>query len=128
MVVSEMNERLSPKKAPPTTIPVMRARFMSVFSAMPAATGTSATMVPTEVPMESEMKQAARKMPASSRLSGSRRSVRLTVASMAPISLALWANAPARMKIQIISMMFLLAAPMEYWKSPDTGIEIPAVD
>lgn len=37
---------------------------------MPAATGTSATMVPTEVPMESEMKQAARKMPASSRLSG----------------------------------------------------------
>lgn len=62
MVVSEMNERLSPKKAPPTTIPVMKARFMSVFSAMPAATGTSATMVPTEVPMESEMKQAARKM------------------------------------------------------------------
>ena len=46
------------------------------------------SMVPTEVPMESEMKQAARKMPASSRLSGSRRSVRLTVASMAPISLA----------------------------------------
>ena len=77
MVVSEMNERLSPKKAPPTTIPVMKARFMSVFSAMPAATGTSATMVPTEVPMESEMKQAARKMPASSRLSGSRRSGRV---------------------------------------------------
>ena len=71
-------------------------------------------MVPTEVPMESEMKQAARKMPASSRWSGRRRSVRFTVASMAPISLALWANAPARMKIQIISMIFLLAAPMEY--------------
>ena len=114
IVVSEMNERLSPKKAPPTTIPAMKARFISVLSAMPATTGTNATMVPTEVPMESEMKQAARKMPASSRWSGSRRSVRFTVASMAPISLALWANAPARMKIQIISMIFLLAAPMEY--------------
>ena len=67
IVVSEMNERLSPKKAPPTTIPAMKARFISVLSAMPATTGTNATMVPTEVPMESEMKQAARKMPASSR-------------------------------------------------------------
>ena len=43
----------------PVSYTHLKARFMSVFSAMPAATGTSATMVPTEVPMESEMKQAA---------------------------------------------------------------------
>ena len=78
------------------------------------ATGVSATIVPTLVPIEREMKQAAMKMPASSRLSGSICKVRFTVASMAPICLALWANAPARMNIHTISMMFLLAAPMEY--------------
>ena len=114
MVVSEMNERLSPKKAPPTTIAVMKPMFMPVFSAMPAMTGTKATTVPTEVPMDKEMKQAATKNPAKSRLPGRSWRVKLTVASMAPISLALWAKAPARTNIHIISMMFLSAAPFEY--------------
>lgn len=114
MVVSEIKERLSPKKAPPTTIPTMKARFMSVFSAMPTTTGTNATIVPTEVPIEMDIKQAAKKTPANKRLSGNKWSVILTVASMAPMSFALWAKAPARIKIHIINMMFLLAAPMEY--------------
>ena len=37
-----------------------------------------------------------------------------TVASIAPMSLALWAKAPASTKIQIMSITFLLAAPCEY--------------
>ena len=37
---------------------------MSVFSAMPTTTGTNATIVPTEVPIEMDIKQAAKKTPA----------------------------------------------------------------
>ena len=63
-VVSEMNDRLSPKKAPPMTTAVMKGTPTPVSWAMPAAMGTRATMVPTLVPMAMEMKQAARKSPA----------------------------------------------------------------
>ena len=92
----------------------MNGRLTSVFMAIPAATGVRATIVPTDVPIDNDMKQEARKIPASSRLSGSSRSVRFTVASMAPMALADWAKAPARINIQSISMIFLFAAPDEY--------------
>ena len=111
MVVSEINERLSPKKEPPTTTAVIMAVVAPVCKAMPAAMGVNATMVPTLVPMLSEMKQAARKSPASSICGGSSESVRLTVASMLPITLAELAKAPASMKIQIISIICPAAAP-----------------
>ena len=113
MVVSEINERLSPKNEPPTTMATIYGRSMPGFSANPMATGVRATIVPTLVPMESEMKHAAIKIPASSRLSGRILRVRFTVASIAPICLALWAKAPARMNIHIINMIFLLLAPTE---------------
>ena len=72
MVVSDMNERLSPKNAPPTIMAVMKgvlertpdAPVRASSSAIPAATGTRATIVPTLVPMDMEMKHAARKSPA----------------------------------------------------------------
>ncbi len=64
IVVSDMNDRLSPKKAPPTAMAVMKATLWSVFSASPAAMGTSAAMVPTEVPTDRLMKHAAMKSPA----------------------------------------------------------------
>ena len=113
IVVSEMKERLSPKNAPPTTMAVIMPVLTCVACASPVATGASATMVPTEVPTEREMKQDAMKTLASSRLSGRRRSVSCTVASIAPISLADWANAPASTKIQIIIRIFRLATPEE---------------
>ena len=62
MVVSEINERLSPKSEPPITKATIMGSSMPVFSARPTATGVSATMVPTLVPTESEMKQAAREL------------------------------------------------------------------
>lgn len=68
----------------------------SVWWAMPAAMGTKATTVPTLVPMDMEMKQAATNSPAKIMLGGSTLSVRFTVASMAPISLAEAAKAPAK--------------------------------
>ena len=89
MVVSEIKDKLSPKKEPPTTTATIKGRAISVFSASPTATGVRATIVPTLVPMDKEIKQAAMKMPASNRLSGRICSVRLTVASIAPICFAL---------------------------------------
>ena len=80
---------------------------------IPTATGVRATIVPTEVPTDKEIKQAAIKIPAKSRLSGRMCKVRLTVASMAPIALADWAKAPARINIQIIKRIFLSEAPPE---------------
>src|SRR5574344_2479208 len=70
IVVSEINERLSPKKAPPTTIAVIRGIFAPVEWARHAAMGVSATIVPTLVPIESEIKQAAINSPARSILPG----------------------------------------------------------
>ena len=107
IVVSDINDKLSPKKAPPTTTAVIKGTPSPVCSAIPAATGTNATIVPTEVPIANEIKQAARKIPGNNKLSGKIRNVRLTVASTAPIALADAAKAPANTKIHIISMIFL---------------------
>ena len=112
-VVSEMKERLSPKNEPPTTTAVIMGTLTPVEWATPAAMGTRATMVPTLVPMESEMKQAARKRPASSMLPGKTLNVRFTVASMLPMVLAELANAPANTNIQSMSIMFCVPAPRE---------------
>ena len=111
MVVSLMNERLSPKNEPPTTAATSMGTEAPVWSATPAAMGVRATMVPTLVPMESEMKHAARNRPASIIWPGSSESVRFTVASMAPITLAEWAKAPASTKIHIMSIIWLEPAP-----------------
>ena len=64
MVVSEMTERLSPNMAPPTKAPITRARDRFPFWATPTAMGPTAEMVPTDVPVEREMKQLMRKIPA----------------------------------------------------------------
>ena len=64
IVVSEMKERLSPKKAPPTMMAVMKGTPAPISEAMPAAIGTRATMVPTLVPTDMEIKHEARKRPA----------------------------------------------------------------
>ena len=110
-VVSEMNDRLAPKKEPPTITATISGTLVPVDAAIPAPIGVSATIVPTLVPMESEMKHAATKSPANSMLDGRNCSVRLTVASILPISLALLAKAPASMKIHIISTMLSVDAP-----------------
>ena len=68
IVVSEIKERLSPKNAPPTIIAVMNAISgvapAAISCAMPAPTGTRATMVPTLVPIDIDMKHDARNSPA----------------------------------------------------------------
>ena len=91
----------------------MNSSPIPVLAAMPEAIGTSATMVPTLVPTAIEMKQAVMNRPTSIRLSGTAPRSRDTVASTAPISLALPAKAPARMKIHIISSTLGCPAPRD---------------
>ena len=128
-VVSLMNDRLSPKNDPPTTIATTKGSELLVDMAIPAAIGVSATIVPTLVPMLIEMKQAAKKSPGSSMLSGRTERVRLTVASMLPISFAELAKAPASTNIHNIIIMLSVLAPLEYisirlasGKPPDMAI------
>ena len=111
MVVSLINDRLSPKKEPPTTTAVSIAAEAPVCEATPAAIGVRATMVPTLVPMLNEMKQAARNSPGNSICEGRRASVRLTVASIDPMILAELAKAPASTNIHIISIISGVPAP-----------------
>lgn len=111
-VVSDMNERLSPKKAPPTTVAVIKGRPIPVEYDMPVAIGTMATIVPTLVPMDKEIKHAATNKPARSMLPGSMQSVRFTVASMLPITFAELAKAPANTNIQSINIIFCVLAPL----------------
>ena len=113
-VVSLINERLSPKNEPPTTVATTKGSELPVEVAIPAAIGVSATIVPTLVPILIEMKQAARKSPGSSILSGRTERVRLTVASILPMSLAELANAPASTNIHSIIIMLSVLAPLLY--------------
>ena len=80
--------------------------------ASPAAIGTSATTVPTLVPMETEMKQAARKSPGRIMLAGRTLSAKLTVASTDPIAFADAANAPTSTYIHNMSIRLLAPAPL----------------
>ena len=59
IVVSEINDRLSPNNAPPTTIATSHGVLHPVCSAIADAMGVRATIVPTDVPTDIEVKQAA---------------------------------------------------------------------
>ena len=112
-VVSDIKDKLSPKNEPPTTAATIKGSTIPVRSANSAATGTNATMVPTEVPIHIETTQAATNKLAKSISLGRSRKVRSTVAVTAPISLAEAAKAPANINIQTINSSSLLPAPRE---------------
>ena len=112
-VVSEINERLSPKNEPPTTAATIKGSTMPEREANSDAIGTRATMVPTEVPMQIDTMHEARKSPANKAESGKHIIVRSTVADTAPIALADEAKAPASTNIHTISSKSGLPAPCE---------------
>ena len=58
-MVSEIKDRLSPNMAPPITEPTHSAREKPDTLDTAAAMGTMSVMVPTEVPMAVDTKQAA---------------------------------------------------------------------
>jgi len=79
------------------------------------AMGTRAAIVPTLVPVASEMKQAARNRLLKTKPGGTAVRARLIVASMAPMCFAVEAKAPARMNIQSICITPGEAAPSARW-------------
>ena len=112
-VVSDMNDRLSPKNEPPTTAATMSGVAVPVRMAISEATGTKATIVPTDVPTHSDTTQAATKRPANRKPPGRNDMVSSTVAPTAPIAWADLAKAPANTKIHTMSRRSALPAPRE---------------
>ena len=90
---------------------VSMAMSAPMFDAIPAAIGTSATTVPTLVPIDMDMKQAARNNPGSNIPAGRKRMAQFTVASTLPIPVADSAKAPARTYIHSISIRLSELAP-----------------
>ena len=76
MVVSEMKDRLSPNMAPPTTVPTHRATLYWDAWATSTAMGAIKVMVPTEVPMAVETKQATTNSTATANRGGIRSSIK----------------------------------------------------
>ncbi len=94
-------------------MPTSHAVSQPVCAASEVTTGTSATIVPTDVPTDIDTKHAATNIPAGMKCDGTISSVSATVASTAPIALAEAANAPASTNIQTIYIMRESAAPAE---------------
>ena len=114
MVVSEMIDRLSPAMAPPTTAPMASGKDSPVTSAKPSAIGTSAPMVPMDVPIEVEINTAMTKRPGRIRLGGRMLRPMLTVASTPPIALVTLEKAPASKNTR--AMVMMLRSPMPSMK------------
>ena len=110
MVVSEINDRLSPNIAPPTTVPTHSGKLKSPVFATDTAIGTSTVIVPTDVPIDMEIRHATRNIPGMANLPGIIFNNKLAVLSTAPASLAIPLKAPAIRNINIIIVM--LSSPI----------------
>ena len=111
MVVSEIIDRLSPNMAPPTMAPRHSAPASSVLSATPQAMGASAAMVPTDVPIEMEMKHAIRNKPGNTMPVGKMDSAKFTVLSTPPADCTEPVKAPASTNTR--HMIMTLESPMD---------------
>ena len=96
---------------PPTTAPSRSAGESWSGAANPSAIGLTAAIVPHDVPIAREMRQEMRNTPATISRAGTIDCARVTAASTAPDPFATLANAPARMKMRHIIMMFVSPIP-----------------
>jgi len=113
MVVSEIKDRLSPNIAPPITAAIESAKDISVCSLIPTPIGARATIVPIDVPIDKEIKQAITNIPTIRRFCGTTDNARFTVESTAPIPFAVAEKAPANKKITTISITLPFPAPRQ---------------
>ena len=97
IVVSEITDKLSPNIAPPTSAPRTRGSDRLPFVATPTAIGPTAEIVPTEVPVEIDIKQLIKKIPAVIYCTGISESAKFTTESTPPEALETVAKAPANM-------------------------------
>ena len=111
IVVSEIMDRLSPNMAPPTTAPAQTAMEKPVFSLISTAMGARVVIVPTEVPMEMEIKHPMTNSPATATLDGRMDSPKFTVLSAPPAALTAPEKAPAARKIRHMVIIFSSPTP-----------------
>ena len=84
----------------------------SEHSAMSAAIGASAAIVPMEVPIETEIKHPIRNRPATAKCAGINDNPKLTVLSTPPAAVTAPEKPPAQRKIRLIVMMFSSPTPL----------------
>ena len=110
IVVSEMNDRLSPNIAPPTTMPTQKGSDNPPLFDTAHAIGTRTEIVPTLVPIAIEIRQAIRKSPGTANLPGMMLRSMLAVLDAPPASEAIPLKAPAIMKMN--SIVTMLSSPI----------------
>ena len=112
MVVSEIMDKLSPNIAPHITAPAHNAMLNPVLLLISTAMGVNAATVPTDVPMDTEIKHPMTKRPATAKDAGKMESPKLTVLSTPPDALTVPENAPAHRKIKHIVIIFSSPTPL----------------
>ena len=110
IVVSEIKERLSPNIAPPITDATQNASSNPDAAETADAIGTRSVIVPTDVPIATETKQATTNNTATAYLAGIRESIQYATLSALPLPTTP-TNEPAARKISSIVMMFLSPTP-----------------
>ena len=111
IVVSEIIDRLSPNIAPHTTAATQIAIENPVCLLIPTAIGASAVIVPTEVPIDTEIKHPIINRPATAKCGGIRESPKFTVLSTPPAAVTAPEKAPAQRKIRHIVIIFSSPSP-----------------
>ena len=114
IVVSDTIDRLSPNIAPQTTAAMQIARGKPAVCAIPAPIGANAAIVPTEVPIDVDIKQAMMKRPTTANFPGSMDKNRLTVLLTPPAAETIPENAPATRNIRHIITMFSSDRPLAH--------------
>ena len=110
IVVSEINDRLSPNIAPPITAPAQSGTEIPPFCATVRAIGDRTLIVPTLVPMAMEIRQAMRNSPGTEKLAGMTLSIMFATLTAPPVADASPLKAPASRKIR--SMIVILLSPI----------------
>ena len=110
IVVSEINERLSPNIAPPITAPMQRGRWKPEAWDTATAIGAIKVMVPTEVPIAVDTKQATTNSTATANRAGMSESIKYATLS-ALLLPTTPTKEPATRKIRSIVIIFLSAIP-----------------
>ena len=110
IVVSEMNDKLSPNIAPPTTAPIQSGAAKPVLFAKATAIGVISVIVPTLVPIATETNALTTKRTRTENLAGIIESIKYATLS-ALLLPTTPTKMPAAMKIKIMVMIFLSPTP-----------------
>ncbi|MPN50846.1 hypothetical protein SDC9_198485 [bioreactor metagenome] len=113
IVVSDIIDKLSPNIAPPTTAPKTKATGIPVFEATATPIGPIAAMVPTDVPIDIDIKHPITNNPVINKLAGIIDKPKFTTESAPPIAFDTPLKAPANENIISIKIISLFPPPLQ---------------